>query len=153
MKFIISPLYLHVLTAPSDYEGEVQVLEIFGNGERTVSIDINDDSEVEDTESFFVNITTTDDYVNILIDSTQVLIGDNGEPANTHKKYLLLMWCARFKLPWALNHSTVLAHLHRDINCTHLCGSYAQARVECLHAWDTTVLLVKESACHWDFTV
>ena len=83
MKFIIPMLYL--LTAPSDYEGEVQVLEIFGNGERTVSIDINDDSEVEDLESFFVNITTTDDYVNILIDSTQVLIEDNGEPPNTEK--------------------------------------------------------------------
>ena len=71
-------------------------MEIFGNGERTVSIDINDDSEVEDTESFFVNITTTDDYVNILIDSTQVLIGDNGEPANTEKKIStrLLTWCA-----------------------------------------------------------
>lgn len=55
------------------------MLEIFQNGVQTVSIDINDDSELEDTESFFVNITTTDDYVNILIDSAQVLIGDNGK--------------------------------------------------------------------------
>ena len=44
-----------------------------------MSIDINDDSEVEDTESFFVNITTTDDHVTILVDSAQVLIGDNGK--------------------------------------------------------------------------
>jgi hypothetical protein len=58
------------------------VLEIFQNGEQTVSIDINDDSELEETELFFVNITTTDDYVNILIDSTQVLIEDNGTLAN-----------------------------------------------------------------------
>lgn len=79
--------YCIYCTAPSDYEGEIQVLEIFGNGVQTVSIDINDDSEVEDTESFFVNITTTDDYVNILIDSTQVLIGDNGEPSDTKNIY------------------------------------------------------------------
>lgn len=57
------------------------MLEIFQNGIQTVSVDINDDSEVEDTESFFVNITTTDDYVNILVDSTQVFIEDNGKLA------------------------------------------------------------------------
>ena len=60
------------------------MLEIFQNGIQTVSIDINDDSELEDTESFFVNITTTDDYVNILIDSAQVLIGDNGKPVQNY---------------------------------------------------------------------
>lgn len=70
---------LHLLTAPSDYEGAVRVLEFSQNGVQTVSVDVNDDSELEDTEYFFVNISTTDDYVNILVDSAQVFIGDNGE--------------------------------------------------------------------------
>ena len=61
------------------------MLEFSENGMQTVSININDDSMPEDTESFFVNITTTDDYVNILIDSTEVLIQDNG-------KFLLLFY-------------------------------------------------------------
>ena len=69
----------HLLTAPSDYEGAVRVLEFSGNGVQTVSIDINDDSELEDTEFFFVNVSTTDDYVNILVDSAQVFIVDNGK--------------------------------------------------------------------------
>lgn len=54
------------------------MLEFSGNGLQAVSININDDSMAEDAESFFINITTTDDYVNILIDSTQVVIEDNG---------------------------------------------------------------------------
>lgn len=70
---------IYLLTAPSDYEGAVTVIEFTENGVQTVSIDINDDSELEDTEYFFVNISTTDDYVNVLVDSAQVFIGDNGE--------------------------------------------------------------------------
>ena len=54
------------------------MLEFSENGLQTVSININDDSMAENIESFFVNITTTDDYVNILIDSTEVFIQDNG---------------------------------------------------------------------------
>ena len=57
----------------------VRVLEFFGNGVQMVSIDINDDFDVENTESFFVNITTTDDFVNLLNDSVQVFIVDNGK--------------------------------------------------------------------------
>ena len=68
-----------ILIAPSDYEGVVRVLEFTENGVQTVSIDINDDSELEDTEYFFVNVTTTDNYVNVLVDSAQIFIGDNGK--------------------------------------------------------------------------
>ena len=44
-----------------------------------VNIDINDDSLPEDTESFFVYISTSDEYVTFLVDSAQVLIQDNGK--------------------------------------------------------------------------
>lgn len=57
----------------------MRVLEFFENGVQMISIDINDDAQIEETESFFVNISTTDDYVNIIVDSVQVFIEDNGK--------------------------------------------------------------------------
>lgn len=57
----------------------MRVLEFFENGVQMISIDINDDAQIEETESFFVNISTTDDYVNIIADSVQVFIEDNGK--------------------------------------------------------------------------
>ena len=64
--------------APDDYEGLVRVLEFTGNGSQTVPISITDDTELEDIEFFTVNITTTDDYVEIIQRSTQVFIQDSG---------------------------------------------------------------------------
>ena len=53
-------------------------MEFSGDGSQIVTIDTVDDIEREDLESFTINITTTDDFVDIIGSAIQVFIQDNG---------------------------------------------------------------------------
>lgn len=56
----------------------IEVLTFTGNDSQTVVVPILDDLNVESTESFSAHLTTTQDgLVQLLIDSTEVFIGDN----------------------------------------------------------------------------
>lgn len=47
---------------------------------------IVEDTALEDTEDFTVNITSTDEFVTVGEDTTRVLIVDNGELKGIHKQ-------------------------------------------------------------------
>ena len=68
-----------VCTAPFDYDGTVQIIEFSSSGMQFASIIIVNDTVVENTESFTVNITTTDDFITVGLASTEVFIIDDGK--------------------------------------------------------------------------
>lgn len=72
---------LLLCAAPADYSEILLVIPI-GLDSQNLSIpcaSIVDDLALENTEEFSVNITTTDDFVAIGQDTTQVFILDNGQ--------------------------------------------------------------------------
>lgn len=69
----------------------MRVLEFTSDGLMSVNISIVDDSELESQEVFYANISTTDDYVNIIQDSTQIFIQDNGKNCPSMYKMLLFL--------------------------------------------------------------
>lgn len=74
-------VFLYILAAPADYNEILQVIPIgLENGSISIPcVFIVDDLALENTEDFSVNITSTDQFVVIDEDTTQVFITDNGE--------------------------------------------------------------------------
>lgn len=66
------------LTAPEDYTELLMVVPVMSFGDIAIPVNLNDDSIPEFTESFIVNISSTEDVVIIQQNSITVFITDNG---------------------------------------------------------------------------
>ena len=66
--------------APADYAEILQVIPLGLQSQNiTIPVTIEEDTALESTEDFTVNITSTDEFVAIGEDTAQVFIVDNGE--------------------------------------------------------------------------
>ena len=64
-------------TVLSDYQDTRQNLTFTSEGSRSVSVPILDDRVVENTESFRALLSSSDSFVQIGLESTDVFIQDN----------------------------------------------------------------------------
>jgi hypothetical protein len=71
--------FLSISLAPEDYTEILQVLSLDLESQNiSVPVTIADDLALENMEVFTVNISSTDDFVAVGEDSTQVFISDSG---------------------------------------------------------------------------
>lgn len=69
-----------LILAPADFSDILEVIPLSLECQNiTIPVSIVDDLALENTEDFSVNITSTDEFVAIGQDTTQVFIVDNGE--------------------------------------------------------------------------
>ena len=68
---------MHIYIAAVDYLGTIRILTFTSEGSQTVSVPILDDTVVENTESFLALLSSSDDFVLIGRNSTDVFIQDN----------------------------------------------------------------------------
>ena len=68
---------MHIYIAAVDYLGTIRILTFTSEGSQTVSVPILDDTVVEDTESFLALLSSSDDFVLIGRNSTDVFVLDN----------------------------------------------------------------------------
>ena len=68
---------MYIYIAAVDYLGTIRILTFTSEGSQTVSVPILDDTVVEDTESFLALLSSSDDFVLIGRNSTDVFVLDN----------------------------------------------------------------------------